>query len=91
MEQHYHPAQRTKLQELGVPKENIFSGKKAKEFLEDIKATKLANHAERVIIRNVPEGAVFTGKWGISWGGRQRNASCVNCQPHVERVSGPHH
>ena len=85
------PAQRDKLKELGIPEENIFSGKRFKKILEDLEATKLANHAERVIIRNVPEGAIFTGKWGISWAGNQRNESCVNCLSFVEKVSNKHH
>jgi RHS repeat-associated protein len=85
------PAQRAKLEELGVPRENILSGKKFKTILDDVKATNLANHAERVIINNAPKGSTFTGRWGISWGGRQRNASCANCQPHVDAVSKQHH
>ena len=85
------PDQRKKLKELGIPEENIFSGKRFKKFLEDLEATKLANHAERVIIRNGPEGAVFTGKWGISWAGKQRNESRVNCLSFVEKASNKHH
>ncbi len=82
------PAQRSKLVELGVPRENIFSGKQYKKIIDgDTIATNLENHAERVIINNVPEGSVFTGKWGVSWAGKQRNASCSNCQPHVDKVS----
>jgi RHS repeat-associated protein len=76
------PAQREKLEELGVPKENIYSGKKYKEIIEGDKVkTNLANHAELVIIRNTP-GYKFE-KWGIAWGGTQRNESCKNCHPHV--------
>lgn len=85
------PAQRAKLEELGVPRQNILSGKKYKTILADAKQTNLANHAERVIITNLPKGAKFTGRWGVSWAGRQRNASCLNCQPHVDNASKTHH
>lgn len=48
----------------------------------DRNATKFVNHAERVIIRNIPEGTKVL-YWGVSWGGRQRNASCLNCVTHM--------
>ena len=83
------PAQRQVLIDHGIPEQNIFSGVRFKEFVYeadgktiDKEATKLVNHAERVVIRNAPEGTRFP-KWGISWGGTQQNASCKNCQPHV--------
>ncbi|WP_316633150.1 RHS repeat-associated core domain-containing protein [uncultured Flavobacterium sp.] len=77
------PAQRTKLIELGVPEENIFSGKKFKEFIDGDKGelTKRANHAERVIERNLPEGSVIK-EWGISWASKQKNEMCPNCKTH---------
>lgn len=78
--------QQDMLADMGVPRENIFSGKAFKEFDDDHMAERLANHAERVIIRNAPPGTKFT-KWGISWAGKQTNDSCNNCKPHVECAS----
>jgi len=78
--------QQKKLAELGVPEDNIFSGKAYKAFDEDHTTERLLNHAERVIIRNAPEGTKFT-KWGISWAGSQSNCSCKHCKPHVECAS----
>ncbi|MCC9073884.1 DUF6531 domain-containing protein [Flavobacterium sp. F-65] len=77
------PAQRTKLIELGVPEENIFSGKKFKEFIDGDKGalTKLSNHAERVVERNIPKGASIK-EWGISWASKQKNEMCSNCKTH---------
>jgi len=87
------PAQRAKLIELGVPPENIYSGvaykKKPipKTKVKSVrKAYNLENHAERVIIRNAPEGTKFT-RWGISWAKYQKNEPCSNCKPHVECAS----
>jgi len=86
-------AQRDRLVELGVPRENIYSG--ARYMKRPIPKTKvkavrkaynLNNHAERVIIRNAPEGTKFK-KWGISWASKQRNESCDNCKPHVQCAS----
>ncbi|KVH32961.1 hypothetical protein WS88_22375 [Burkholderia cepacia] len=76
------PAQREALERLGVPKENIFWGAKAVNGYERIE-----NHAERIILRNLPDGSEVT-RWGISWGGLQRNASCIYCQPHVDEAGG---
>jgi RHS repeat-associated protein len=76
------PAQRQALVKLGVPEQNIFYGKGAVDGFE-----KLDNHAERIILRNLPDGAEVT-RWGVSWGGLQRNASCPSCQPHVESAGG---
>ncbi|WP_232447172.1 RHS repeat-associated core domain-containing protein [Burkholderia ubonensis] len=76
------PAQRQALVRLGVPEENIFHGKSAIDGFD-----RLENHAERIILRNLPEGAEVT-RWGVSWGGLQRNASCASCQPHVEQAGG---
>ncbi len=69
------PAQRIRLEELGVPKENIFSGA---QYRAD---AKLDNHAERVIQRNLPEGSIIK-RWGISWAGNQKNEMCGNCKQH---------
>ncbi|MDO6429320.1 RHS repeat-associated core domain-containing protein [Flavitalea sp. BT771] len=83
----FRKGQRDKLIEMGVPEQNIYSGKAAREMIEnDRKATRLANHAERVIIRNAPKGTKFP-KWGISWAAHQKNESCANCKPHVECAS----
>ena len=76
------PAQRQALMKMGVPEENIFYGKNSIDGFD-----KLENHAERIILRNLPEGAEVS-RWGISWGGLQRNASCPSCQPHVEQAGG---
>ncbi|WP_257139683.1 RHS repeat domain-containing protein [Burkholderia sp. MSMB1826] len=76
------PAQRQALVRLGVPEENIFHGKSAIDGFD-----RLENHAERIILRNLPEGVEVT-RWGVSWGGLQRNASCASCQPHVEQAGG---
>ena len=52
---------------------------------EDAKA-RLRNHAERVIIRNAPEGTKFP-RWGISWSQHQKNEPCKVCRPIVEKCS----
>ena len=75
-------AQQEMLQEMGVPRENIFKGKGATEGY-----SRVENHAERIIIRGLPEGANVE-RWGVSWGGQQRNASCATCQPHVDNAGG---
>jgi RHS repeat-associated protein len=76
------PAQRAALVERGVPEENIFHGKGVVDGYD-----KIDNHAERIILRNLPEGSEVT-RWGISWGGLQRNEPCVNCAPYVEAAGG---
>jgi hypothetical protein len=76
------PAQRDALVQLGIPEQNIFWGAKVTNGFE-----RIDNHAERIILRNLPEGAEVT-RWGISWGGLQRNASCASCQPHVDQAGG---
>lgn len=81
------PAQRKLAAEMGIPPENILSGTKVRSSNADPTQAKLENHAERVIIRNLPEGAKVE-KWGVSWGGKQTNASCSNCQPHVDASGG---
>jgi hypothetical protein len=75
--------------EYGVAKEYIYRGKEFRVTILnydgksiDRNATKFANHAERVIIRNIPEGTKVL-YWGVSWGGRQRNASCPYCVTHM--------
>ena len=76
------PAQVQRLVELGVPRENIFSGARfSKGF------TAAENHAERVILRNLPEGATVN-RWGISWGGQQRAVPCNVCEPFVNQAGG---
>ncbi|PQL95248.1 hypothetical protein [Apibacter adventoris] len=78
-----NPRQREKLEELGVPKENIFSGKKFKVFIDGERGiqTKLANHAERVIERNIPLDSEIK-EFGISWSSKQKNEMCPNCKEH---------
>lgn len=79
-----NPRQRDKLVELGVPRENIFHGKGVllpKDVVKNI------NHAEQIILRNLPEGSQVTRK-GISWGGKQTNAPCPLCQPSVDGAGG---
>ncbi|UHQ21442.1 DUF6531 domain-containing protein [Lysobacter sp. 5GHs7-4] len=73
--------QRELLEEYGVPASNIFHGAAVRAN------DQLANHAERVILRNLPPGAKVT-RWGISWAGNQKNASCPNCQPFVDAAGG---
>jgi RHS repeat-associated protein len=77
--------QKEKLVALGVPKENIFSGAKFKADIDGKKGelTKLANHAERVIERNIPVGSVIK-EWGISWASKQKNEMCSNCKTHFK-------
>lgn len=70
--------------ELRVPRENIFHGKKVllpKDVVKNI------NHAEQIILRNLPIGSQVTKK-GISWGGKQINAPCSLCKPSVDGVGG---
>jgi RHS repeat-associated protein len=76
------PAQVERLVELGVPRENIFSGA---EYYKGFSAEE--NHAERVILRNLPEGATVN-RWGISWGGQQRPIPCDVCEPFVNQAGG---
>ncbi|WP_435521285.1 hypothetical protein [Burkholderia ambifaria] len=40
-----------------------------------------------MVFRNLSEGAEVS-RWGISWGGLQRNALCPSCQPHVDQAGG---
>lgn len=61
-----NPRQRALLKKLGVPKENILSGKKytlSKDVVKNI------NHAEQIILRNILDDTKVTGK-GISWGSK---------------------
>jgi RHS repeat-associated protein len=87
------PKQRQILMDHGIPAENIYSGvakmeqpRPTSKVKSVRKAYNLNNHAERVIIRNAPEGTKFK-KWGISWGPNQKNAACDNCKPHVKCAS----
>ena len=76
------PGQVERLTELGVPSERILSGA---QFSKGFSAAE--NHAERVILRNLPEGASVT-RWGISWGGQQRAVPCPVCEPFVNLAGG---
>jgi hypothetical protein len=76
------PAQRELLQNAGVPEDNILTGARyTRGFLKD------ENHAERIIKRNLPEGAQVID-WGISWAERQKPVPCVKCEPHVSAAGG---
>jgi len=75
------PAQRASLIASGVPEENIFSG------AAFASANQLENHAEQVILRNIPEDATING-WGISWTTDQRPIPCPNCAPFVQNAGG---
>jgi hypothetical protein len=55
------PAQRAVLEKYGVPRENILSGARYSNGFSQVE-----NHAERVILRNMPEGSAIED-WGISW------------------------
>ena len=81
------PAQVNRLVELGVPRENIFSGAASRLTGATAEETRLLNHAERVILRNLPEGATVN-RWGISWGGQQRAIPCDVCEPFVNQAGG---
>ena len=79
-----NPRQRALLEQLGVPKENILSGKKytlSKDVVKNI------NHAEQIILRNIPDDIKVTRK-GISWGSKQRNTPCSRCKPSVDGAGG---
>jgi hypothetical protein len=75
------PAQRASLITSGVPEENIFSGAAFRS------ANSLENHAEQVILRNIPEGTTIN-RWGISWTTDQRPIPCSNCAPLVRDAGG---
>lgn len=45
------------------------------------------NHAERIILRNIPDDTKVIRK-GISWGSKQRNAPCSRCKQSVDNASG---
>ena len=45
------------------------------------------NHAEQIILRNIPDDAKVTRK-GISWGSKQRNAPCSRYKPSVDGAGG---
>ncbi len=77
-----NPRQVEHLVKLGVPRANILRGRGATNGF-----TKLANHAERIILRNLPAGASVQ-RWGISWAGKQKAIPCSNCAPHVTGAGG---
>ena len=81
------PVQRASLIAAGVPEENLLSGAAFRLELESAEATRLVNHAERVILRNVPEGTVIRS-WGISWTADQRPIPCQVCDPYVRDAGG---
>jgi RHS repeat-associated protein len=76
------PAQRALLQRLGVPEENILHGAK---YISGLPS--LEKHAEKIILRNLPEGSIVT-EWGISWAGAQKPIPCPNCAAAVENAGG---
>jgi len=45
------------------------------------------NHAEQIILSNIPDDAKVTRK-GISWGSKQRNAPCSRCKQSVDGAGG---
>ncbi|MCE9732383.1 RHS repeat-associated core domain-containing protein [Pectobacterium sp. IFB5596] len=77
-----NPRQVEALERLGVARENIFKGARVTNDF-----AKLENHAERIILRNLPDGAVVN-RWGISWGGLQRGIPCDHCAPFVRDAGG---
>lgn len=71
------PAQRDLLMYYGVPEQNILWGAKYTRGF-----SRLQNHAERIIHRNLPAGAAVED-WGISWAGSQKPIPCGSCSPFV--------
>ena len=45
------------------------------------------NHAERIILRNIPDDAIVTRK-EIAWGSKQRKAPCSRCKQSVDNARG---
>ena len=45
------------------------------------------NHAEQIILRNIPDDTKATRK-GISWGSKQKNAPCSRGKPSVDGAGG---
>lgn len=77
------PRQVERLVELGIPRENILSGSKySKGF------TRLENHAERVIIRELNRRRAKPIRWGIDWAGSGKGVPCDNCEPFVRDAGG---
>ena len=77
-----NPRQVKLLKQLGVSDDSISRGARvAKGF------SKAENHAERIIARNLPEGATVE-EWGISWGGKMKPTPCSGCAPIVEKSGG---
>lgn len=77
-----NPRQVALLKEYGVLEENIFRNSAVTKGFEQ-----LENHAERIILRNLPEGATVE-RWGISWAGKQKNIPCPHCEPFVRDAGG---
>jgi RHS repeat-associated protein len=67
------PAQRELLLRFGIPEENLLFGAGVRNGFPQ-----LENHAERIIMRNLPDGAIIE-EWGISWAGGQKPIPCANC------------
>jgi hypothetical protein len=76
------PRQREELARLGVPDAHQFFGAALTRDFE-----RPDNHAERIIIRNLPEDAKILG-WGIAWAGFNKSTPCKLCAPHVNDAGG---
>jgi len=76
------PRQREELARLGVPDAHQFFGAALTRDFE-----RPDNHAERIIIRNLPEDAKILG-WGIAWAGFNKSIPCKLCAPHVNDAGG---
>lgn len=77
--------QRALLEKLGVPKEKILSGKKytlSKDVVKNI------NHAEQIILRNIPDNTKVTRKEFLGAANKERNAPCSRCKSSVDGAGG---
>ena len=79
-EKNFTQTQIAKLKELGVPEENIITVPRRKPNPR-VKGDKSANHAERIIERNISRNGKIR-EWGISWASKQKNEMCPNCKKH---------
>lgn len=77
-----NPDQRKLLGQYGIPNQNMFWGATYYKGF-----TKEENHAERIILRNLPKGATVA-RWGISWAGDQKSVPCGVCEPFVTQAGG---
>ena len=80
-----NPRQRALLKQIGVPEKNILFGKGS--VLPVTKVNSNINHAEQIILRNIPKDAKVTRK-GISWSSKHKNAPCSKCQSSVDGAGG---